>query len=180
MSDNGHTTTTDIGIDAFVESMYRGVRAARGKEKVTVQAAEGKLEELPVRYDRIKHARGFSWGYGGSSPAQLAWALLAHHFKVLSQPLPEGSPFAEDFGTKGDAIAWFLHHPFKDAFLAGIDEDRWFATSADVRLVVEEILASAETPALLIRVREALGYVPESLAEPLGLARAMVRPQGPS
>ena len=36
-------------------------------------------EPLPLRLDLMNHSpTGFAWGYGGSGPAQLALALLAH------------------------------------------------------------------------------------------------------
>ena len=37
-------------------------------------------QPLPPRHDLWNHSPdGFNWGYGGSGPAQLALAILAHH-----------------------------------------------------------------------------------------------------
>ena len=48
-----------------------------GQSLVTVCDGQ-KSEPLPLRLDLFNHSpTGFSWGYGGSGPAQLALALLA-------------------------------------------------------------------------------------------------------
>ena len=48
-----------------------------GQSLVTVCDGQ-KSESLPLRLDLFNHSpTGFSWGYGGSGPAQLAVALLA-------------------------------------------------------------------------------------------------------
>ncbi len=40
------------------------------------------LRPLGPRLDLANHSPdGFSWGYGGSGPAQLALAILADHFQ---------------------------------------------------------------------------------------------------
>lgn len=58
-------------------STYRGVRRPDGQTEVTVDG-----QPLPLRLDLVNHSpTGFEWGYGGSGPAQLALAILAHHFK---------------------------------------------------------------------------------------------------
>lgn len=46
--------------------------------RVWITSANGPKRPLPQRRDLKQHsAAGFSWGYGGSGPAQLAIALLA-------------------------------------------------------------------------------------------------------
>jgi hypothetical protein len=48
-----------------------------GQSLVSV-SDDRKSEPLPLRLDLFNHSpTGFSWGYGGSGPAQLALALLA-------------------------------------------------------------------------------------------------------
>ena len=40
-------------------------------------------EYILLRLDLVNHSpTGFEWGYGGSGPAQLAVAMLAHHFRT--------------------------------------------------------------------------------------------------
>jgi Family of unknown function (DUF6166) len=53
-------------------------RAEDGKE-VWVCEDGKKVAPLPLRLDiQNKSPTGFAWGYGGSGPAQLAIAILAH------------------------------------------------------------------------------------------------------
>jgi Family of unknown function (DUF6166) len=57
-------------------------------------------EEVPLRNDLRNHSPcGINWGYGGSGPAQLALALLAHY-------------------TRDDDLALRLHQRFKRAFVS--------------------------------------------------------------
>lgn len=61
-----------------VQHVYRGQRdpTAPVGEQVTV-TVDG--EPLPRRYDLLSASpNGFEYGYGGSGPAQLAIAMLAH------------------------------------------------------------------------------------------------------
>jgi uncharacterized protein DUF6166 len=62
------------------------VRVYRGRPPHTVVVVDPQPGEqipierpLPLRLDLRNHSpTGFSWGYGGSGPSQLALALLAH------------------------------------------------------------------------------------------------------
>ena len=57
---------------------YHGFRNVNGDAIVFVMH-DGVRKELPLRLDLSNHSpTGFEWGYGGSGPAQLALALLAH------------------------------------------------------------------------------------------------------
>jgi hypothetical protein len=71
---------------------------------------------LPVRRDLVDHSPdGFEWGYGGSGPAQLALALLAH-------------------ATADSDRAVDLHQQFKSEVVAGWPRDRgWKITAHEVR-----------------------------------------------
>ena len=52
---------------------------AIGPDDVVV-VTDGKKSDLPLRLDLVRHSpTGFSWGYGGSGPAQLALAILADY-----------------------------------------------------------------------------------------------------
>jgi len=69
-------------------------------------------EPLPPRNDLSNHSPdGFAWGYGGSGPAQLALALVAHI-------------------TGDDQEALRLHQTFKSLFIAGIGQDEDWVLSA--------------------------------------------------
>jgi hypothetical protein len=74
---------------------------------------------LPLRLDIVNHSpTGFSWGYSGSGPAQLAVAILA------------------DWMTC-DYAARALHQRFKAAAIAGLPEKHWSLTDDDLVRIFE-------------------------------------------
>jgi Family of unknown function (DUF6166) len=90
-----------------VTTLYLGSRV--GLECVVT--ADG--DPLPLRLDLARHSpTGFEWGYGGSGPAQLALALLAHHL--------------------GAAAALELYQRFKWSVVAKLNRDQWALTPSDI------------------------------------------------
>ena len=94
------------------ETVYRGRRdptAPVGKEvEVTVEN-----EPLDCRYDLLSASpSGFEWGYGGSGPAQLAIAMLAHAF--------------------GDEVAAAEYQRFKREIVSELPEEGWTLTKRDL------------------------------------------------
>ncbi len=88
---------------------YRGKRLEPLNVEVTVDG-----QPLPPRNDLKNHSPdGFEWGYGGSGPAQLALALLAHHFGQ------DGS------GRVADKKALALYQAFKAKLVAGLPKEGW-------------------------------------------------------
>lgn len=81
---------------------------------------------LPPRHDLFNHSpSGFSWGYGGSGPAQLALALLADCLGV-------------------DEWAVKLHQDFKALYVAAIPQaDNFEVTSGALVEYVRDILRRA-------------------------------------
>lgn len=77
------------------------------------------LDPAPSR-PVFDHSVGFSWGYSGSGPAQLALAILLH---VI--------------GDEERAVK--LHQPFKDAFIATLPQDQDFSFLLDVGKWVAEV-----------------------------------------
>jgi hypothetical protein len=62
---------------------YQGTRDHLGTQVhvVTHRPGSKTMRSLQPRLDLWNHSpTGFEWGYGGSGPAQLALAILAHHF----------------------------------------------------------------------------------------------------
>ncbi|WP_207891183.1 DUF6166 domain-containing protein [Natrarchaeobius oligotrophus] len=111
-----HSVTTDSA-----ETVYHGYRdptAPVGKEcTVTVDG-----EPLDFRYDLLSVSRsGYEWGYGGSGPAQLAIALLAHAFD--------------------DETACDHYQRFKRDVVANLRERRWTLRAADLGAWYEEVNA---------------------------------------
>ena len=77
--------------DGAVFAGYAGTKGARA---------------LPERLDLRRHSpTGFEWGYGGSGPAQLALAILAHH--------------------AGDLVALDHYQAFKRDFICSLPRDTW-------------------------------------------------------
>jgi Family of unknown function (DUF6166) len=92
-----------------------------GQSLVTVCDGQ-KSKPLPLRLDLFNHSpTGFSWGYGGSGPAQLALALLA-----------------DALGDDDRAIR--LHQCFKFKVVACWPEgERWWITAEQIAAVVKVI-----------------------------------------
>ena len=92
-----------------------------GQSLVTVCDGQ-KSEPLPLRLDLVNHSpAGFSWGYGGSGPAQLALALLAD-------------------ALGDDDLAVRLHQAFKFRVVACWPEgERWWITADQIAAVVKLI-----------------------------------------
>jgi hypothetical protein len=92
-----------------------------GQSLVTVCDGQ-KSEPLPLRLDLFNHSpTGFSWGYGGSGPAQLALALLAD-------------------ALADDDRAVRLHQEFKFKVVACWPEgERWWITTEQIAAVVNLI-----------------------------------------
>ena len=85
-----------------------------------------KSEPLPLRLDLFNHSpTGFSWGYTGSGPAQLALALLAD-------------------ALGDDDLAVRLHQDFKFKVVACWPEgERWWITADQIMAVVKVIKEEA-------------------------------------
>ena len=92
-----------------------------GQPVVTVCDGQ-KSEPLPLRLDLFNHSpTGFSWGYGGSGPAQLALALRAD-------------------ALGDDDLAVRLHQFFKSRVVACWPEgERWWITADQIAAVVNVI-----------------------------------------
>jgi Family of unknown function (DUF6166) len=103
---------------------YIGIPAREsGSGQPVVTVCDGqKCQALPLRLDLVNHSpTGFSWGYGGSGPAQLALALLAD---ALSD----------------DDRAIRLHQDFKFKVVAGWPEgERWWITAEQIAAIVKVI-----------------------------------------
>jgi hypothetical protein len=94
---------------------YRGYsdrEDAMGPVAVTVQT--GRRRPRPLRH-RVYHSpEGFSWGYSGSGPAELARAILADHFR-------------------GRIPHQAIYQQFKQEMIAGLEQGRpWTITSTEI------------------------------------------------
>ena len=92
--------------------MYTGMIDANGEPQVTV-IEDGQEKPLLPRLDLRNHSpAGFSWGYYGSGPAQLALALLA-------------DAISEDFALKN-------YQHFKAVVIANIPKNQGWVLSQTV------------------------------------------------
>ena len=87
--------------------IYKGVRLQEG---VLVTVNDAPLD--PQIELRDFHSAGFEWGYDGSGPSQLAFAILADHL-----------------GPKG---AFDNYRSFMAMGIAEIEADEWTMTSEDI------------------------------------------------
>jgi len=115
----GQGETGEQDMSGFI---YRGKREPKGCV-VTVAPKDDSenAEPLPRRLDLFNHSpSGFEWGYGGSGPAQLALALLAHHL-----------------GDGERAVR--LHQVFKFRVVGDLSQDGWELSTEDLQLAVDII-----------------------------------------
>ena len=75
---------------------------------------------LLLRLDLVRHSpEGFEWGHGGSGPAQLALALLAH-------------------ATGDDAFALRHYEELKRKVVQGLPKGGWTLTKEEICTAVED------------------------------------------
>jgi hypothetical protein len=92
---------------------YVGKLLEDGTYQVLIEGERGKVRPLPLRLDLAnKSPTGFSWGYSGSGPAQLALALLAD--------------------VIGDDEALKMYQSFKSYFVAVLPAE-WYAPEEEIR-----------------------------------------------
>ena len=103
-------------------SHYQGTRTSQG----CIVTVDGK--PLNLRLDLWNHSpTGFEWGYGGSGPAQLALAILAHHYRD------------KDTLPPGDEVAISLHQRFKWLAVANLPRKGFEMDTNYVNLVISAI-----------------------------------------
>jgi len=85
-------------------------------------------QELDPRFDLVNHSpTGFSWGFAGSGPAQLALAILAHHYRD------------KDTLPPGDEAALSLYQRFKGIAVANFPQEGFEIDTNYVDLVIRKI-----------------------------------------
>ena len=76
---------------------------------------------LDAGHRYVNHSpTGFEWGYLGSGPAQLAFAILLDHF-----------------GTPGEALLWY--QDFKFLAIANLQANRWELTTEEIETYLDRI-----------------------------------------
>lgn len=107
------------------ERAYRPDHTVRFREHGT----EATWRDLPMRNDLRDHSPdGACWGYGGSGPAQLALALLAH-------------------ATGDDELALRHYQTFKALWVAQQNPDRnWELSQAEILAMVAALEGGQDVP----------------------------------
>lgn len=97
------------------QNEYEGMRIINGQTLVRVNGYP-----LNPRYDLRQHSpTGLEWGYGGSGPAQLALAILAHEYD--------------------DEFAQRYYQDFKWAVVSRLPRRAWNLTSEEIALALAEL-----------------------------------------
>jgi hypothetical protein len=114
--------------------------ATRFAERGVVGTVDG--APLDPRNDLFNHSPdGFEFGYSGSGPAQLALAILAHHFRArLKNPNSATRATADERAVKA-------HQYFKSCVLSGVDGDYFAIDTAGVEEVLERVRAKTSAGA---------------------------------
>ncbi|HEY5742544.1 MAG TPA: DUF6166 domain-containing protein [Terrimicrobiaceae bacterium] len=108
---------------------YAGRYEATGAVVTVTRSSRTRL--LDPRYDiRNQSPTGFTWGYAGSGPAQLALAILADYF-----------------GDKpgGKALADALYQPFKFAVIVALPQEcAWKMSFEEVGIILCRLLTDKQ------------------------------------
>ncbi|MDZ5810367.1 DUF6166 domain-containing protein [Halorubrum sp. AD140] len=109
--------------DETEETVYRAHRDPTAPVGNQIEVAvDG--EPMDYRYDLLSASpSGFEWGYGGSGPAQLSVALLAH--------------------ALNDEVAVTYYQQFKREVVSQLPERGWELTADDVRRWHAEVTGNA-------------------------------------
>jgi hypothetical protein len=59
---------------------YAGIRSGPRNTARVIDATSGDDLSVDRSREHVTHSRGFEWGYGGSGPAQLAFAILLDYY----------------------------------------------------------------------------------------------------
>ncbi len=114
------------GLWGFSMATYEGTKTDSLSWKVTKD--EKRLDPRPSQMLWNHSPDGFSWGYGGSGPAQLALALLL------------------DVGLD-ESLAVELHQPFKRDMIASLEIDEgWLLTTFEIEHWVRRQGHTVSTP----------------------------------
>ena len=77
---------------------------------------------LPLYQEEVNHSEGFEWGYYGSGPTQLSYAILrSYYFFVAKFDIPEAARKAQNNAFR-----------FKEAFVSKWSADEWQISSETI------------------------------------------------
>jgi hypothetical protein len=105
-------------------------RPIQDENLVTYKFEGGEFEaNLPLFLEEVNHSpTGFEWGYRGSGPAQLAYAILRTYFEI-SDGLEK-----EHAIRQAAKFSW----KFKEDFVCAWKGDEWEITSDEISFWLDE------------------------------------------
>jgi hypothetical protein len=64
---------------------WKGIRTQLQDDNIVVMSTNGEVwANVPLYLDEVNHSpTGFEWGYNGSGPSQLAYAILRTYFELV-------------------------------------------------------------------------------------------------
>jgi hypothetical protein len=95
-------------------------------ENTIIMSADGELwANVPLYLDEVNHSpTGFEWGYSGSGPAQLSYAILRTYFEIACG-------YTERFAKMK---AERLYFTFKEDFVSKWSANEWAIDSEDIAI----------------------------------------------
>lgn len=97
---------------------YVGSRYGQTTSVAVVDLKTKSANALDPGFRWVNHSpTGFEWGYGGSGPAQLAFAILLDHFKNAGQAL-------------------LYYQDFKESLIAHLVADTWELSDEQIEQVI--------------------------------------------
>lgn len=117
-----HTSTT-----------FKGFRTPKQDCVVLVNEGGDAWANLPLYLNEVNHSpTGFEWGYFGSGPSQLAYAILRYMC---------GKMYTE---TEAQELAEEYYMRFKERVIATIDRKEWILKEEDVTAFIIDTMAGWE------------------------------------
>lgn len=108
---------------------WRGKRTQLQDDNIVVMSIDGEVwANVPLYLDEVNHSpTGFEWGYYGSGPSQLAYAILRSYFEIedkLDIPTAISQAKRHYMRFKGEFVAkfgeeWELTSPWLEVWLTG-------------------------------------------------------------
>lgn len=121
--------------------IWKGKRTRLQDDNIVIMSTDGELwANVPLYLDEINHSpTGFEWGYYGSGPSQLAYAILRSYFELedkldiptaISQAKRHYIRFKQEFVAKWHGEEWELTSPWLELWLTG-ERVGWFVDERD-------------------------------------------------
>ncbi len=158
-------TETHLRVAARDGLLYCGWRDTNGEPQVYRVEHHGDSQPLtatPLEHRVVHSPTGFAWGYAGSGPADLAYALLRDYLRWRLAGRRRWADLAEHVASE-------LHQDIKRDLVAALPE-RW---------IMPERALRASLMAILKQARRSKGWLSPTTAAALELALHGQKESGP-